>query len=121
MQEGSLEFQTHAANVAGKLQQNGYRLVTDTRQADYAVFLNYAVGDAQTVSGLAPIYSQTGDGYSSQTGAFSSFGSYGSAFGTYSGSTYTAPTYGIVGAVPYTHSAYTRVLRMDMIDLRNLQ
>jgi hypothetical protein len=116
-QEGSLEFQTYANDVANRLQQHGYRLVTDLRQADYAVFLTYAVGDPQTVAGLMPLYGQTGGGYSYDSGTFNSFGTYGNAFGSYNGSTYTAPTYGVIGEVPYTSTTYTRVLLMDMVDL----
>jgi hypothetical protein len=116
-QEGSLEFQTYAGNVATHLQQAGYRMVTDIRQADYAVFLAYAVGDPQTVVGSMPVFGQTGGGYNNQTGTFNGFGTYGNSFGTYSGSTYSAPTYGVVGEVPYTSTTYTRALAMDIVDL----
>jgi hypothetical protein len=111
-QEGRLEFQTYAANIARHLQLHGYQLVADTRQADYAVFLTYAVHDPQTVPGTMSLYDQTVGGYNRGTGSFTMSGAYGSTYGTYSGSTYTAPAY-----VPYSRRNYTRVLLMNMVDL----
>jgi len=111
-QEGSLEFQTYAANTARHLQQHGYQLVMDTRQADFAVFLAYTVHNPQSVSGVMSLYGQIGGGYNRESGSFTMSGAYGSPYGTYSGSTCTAPTY-----IPYSRYHYTRVLLMNMVDL----
>jgi Domain of unknown function (DUF4136) len=111
-QEGSLEFQTYAANTGRHLQLHGYQLVTDTRQADFAVFLSYAVHNPQTVPGVISLYDQTTGGYNRETGSFTISGAYGRTYGTYSGSTYTAPTY-----IPYSRHNYTRVLLMNLVDL----
>jgi hypothetical protein len=64
--QGSSDFETYARNIARHLQRNGYTLATDIHKADYAVFLTYAVGDPQTVSGVTPLWGQTGGGYSTQ-------------------------------------------------------
>jgi hypothetical protein len=62
-----------------------------------------------------PIYGQTGGGTSYSSGTVTSgYGGYAS----YSGTTYTAPTFGQVGSVPYSQKMYGRNLDLSIIDDR---
>lgn len=116
-QIGDLEYQTYANQIADQLEKAGYSTTNSLRNADYSVAFAYSISEPSTVTGTAPIIGQTGGGYSYQNGNFSSVGSYGSAFGTFSGSTYTTPTYGVVGESNYSITTYTRELALKMFDL----
>ncbi len=116
-QEGSLEFETYAIRVAANLEHYGYSQAVSGKSADFGVGFSYSIGNPTTVSGVAPIFGQTGGGYSYQSGNFNASGTGGYASGNYSGSTYTQPTYGVVGAVPYSNTTYTRTFNLVIFDL----
>ena len=110
-QKGSIEFSTYSNRISQKLAAYGWR--RSDRNPEYVVLVSYGIGDGQTVSGSMPIYGQTGGGTSYTSGTVrSSYGSYG----TYSGTTYTQPTFGQTGAIPYTRTQYSRTLLVTIID-----
>ena len=78
----------------------------------------YGVGHERQVSGAVPLYGQTGGGTTFHSGSVSTFGAGGSAFGTYNGTTSSAPTYGIVGMMPYSRTEHDRYFMMRMIDVK---
>ena len=115
---GSIEFDTYARLVATQLSAQGFREVGLQPEPDLLVFLEYGIDAGQTVSGSLPVYGQTGGGYTYQGGSVTAYGPGGSAAGTYSGYTYSPPTYGVVGAVPYSRTDYRRVLFLDIVDAK---
>ncbi|MEN3940665.1 DUF4136 domain-containing protein [Prosthecobacter sp. SYSU 5D2] len=111
---GPLESASHAAQISAGFQQYGWR--PSGTESDYKVMFDYSIGEGQTTSGVVPIIGQTGGGTTFHTGTFNSYGSGGSSFGSVSGTSYSAPTYGTVGAIPYTTTTYTRNLAMVVIN-----
>jgi hypothetical protein len=115
-QEGSLEFQQYASLVERQMVQKGYRMASKSESFDYAIFIDYAIDGGRTTTSNVPIWGQTGGGTSYSTGSV--MGSYGATpyTGTYSGSTYTPPTYGVTGHVPVTSTTFARVLSIHIVD-----
>lgn len=115
-QEGSLEFQQYASLVERQMVLRGYRVATKSAPFDYAIFIDYAMDGGRTTTSNVPIWGQTGGGTSYSSGSV--MGNYGtrSYSGTYTGTTYTAPTYGVTGHVPVTNTTFTRVLTVNIVD-----
>jgi len=116
-QETSAEFAAYGRSIAGRLATLGFREVNDFDRADYAVSLNYGISGARAVTEQIPIYGQTGGGTTYQSGSVTAYRPRGPAYGTYSGTTYSAPTYGVVGMMPSTTTKHSRYLVLKMIDL----
>lgn len=108
----TLEAQTYADMVAGKLSEQGW---TRTPNGDVTVSFGFAIDDGTTTVSSRPIIGQTGGGTSTTFGTVRGTG----GFATYSGTTYQAPTYGVVGAVPVTETNYERVFVMNMYQTAN--
>jgi len=120
-QQGSLEYASYADSIAQRLQMLGFVRAPNVELADYAVFFDYGVGGSREVSGSVPIYGQTGGGMTTHSGTISTYSSGTSSFGNYSGSSYTSPTFGIIGAVPYRRTEHNRFFNISMIDLKKSQ
>lgn len=105
---GSLEFDSNAKLVAAHLSVHGYRHVGNLVEADYVVLMDYWIDSGQTTSEVLPLIGQTGGGYTYHS------------FGGYSGYSYTPPSYGIIGAIPFTATEYTRHLVLDFVDGKKL-
>lgn len=116
-QEVSAAYQTYADRVAAELAKHGMRRADEVATADYAVVMAYGSGSGQQISGALPLYGQTGGGTTYHSGSMSAYGSGGSSFGSYSGQSYTAPTYGIIGMMPYTRTEYDRFFALHLVDL----
>ena len=108
-QKGSMEFEQYASSVARRIGKAGWRRVDDIKSATYAVLMSYGVGGSKEVT--TPIIGQIGGGTTSHSGT--AFGS-GGEFGTYSGTSYTAPTYGWVGMASST--AYSRYFALKVVN-----
>lgn len=106
--QGSLQAQTYAALIADALEAKGWSEVKSN--AEVEVVFAYAIDNGTTHTSVAPIYGQTGGGSTQTFGTVSG----GGGFATYSGTTYTTPTYGVVGAVPVTNTVYNRAFVLDM-------
>ncbi len=117
-QEGSAEFAAYGRSIASRLAPLGFREVGELAGADYAILLNYGISGSRTVSEQIPIYGPKGGGTTFQTGSVTAYGTGGSAYGTYSGTTYTAPTYGVIGMRPRTTTHHGRFLVMKMVDVK---
>lgn len=113
--KGSIEFNSYAQIVTGYLEKNGYVVLPPSNpNADLMAFFGYSIGTGQTEVGSTPIYGQTGGGTTFTSGSISGFGTSGS----YSGYSYTAPTYGIVGSSAYSYTSYGRFVRLDILDAK---
>lgn len=113
-QVGSAQWEAYARKVAARLAGYGVQRIEDIRTADYAAFLSYGTGDTRTTSGSMPIFGQTGGGTSTFSGTI--YGG-GSLYG-YSGSSYTQPTYGVTGYIPYTVSQTDKFFSVRLIDMQ---
>lgn len=111
-QESSLEFQAYAKLVKAELEKKG--LVEEAfSKAKYAVFMFYGIDSGMQIVSSYPIFGQTGGGNAYTTGIVAT----PNGPVTYSGTTYTTPTYGYVGdeIVSYTH--FTRYLNLDILEI----
>jgi hypothetical protein len=99
--------------ISVKLQEQGYvRVKNSSTITDYIVIFNYKIDDG-TTTGSLPLFGQTGGGYTYGSGSVYSGGQYG----TYSGYSYTQPTYGQIGSIPFKATEYQRILLLNMIDI----
>lgn len=123
-QEGNIEFKTYAAYLTGKLIMQGYNVVPTREAADFVAFLDYGVGGSRQVTGSTPIIGQTGGGTTYQSGTVNSSttATVGSTYGTanttstYSGTSYTPATYGVVGVSNYSYTQHDRFLHFVMYE-----
>jgi hypothetical protein len=97
-QIGSLEWKSYADLVAQQLEKNGLVQIDKPREADYGVFINYAVDGGQTYTYSTPIIGQTGSV-------------------TSSGGRVT-PVYGVVGTNTNQGTLYGRTVKVTIYDVR---
>jgi len=117
-QRGSAEFAHYARSITARLDKLGFKPAASLEDADYAVLIAYGVGGAREISGAYPIYGQTSGGTNYHSGTASVMSSSGNATGSYSGTSYTPPTYGVVGSIPYRFTVHKRFFGLRMIDLK---
>lgn len=112
-----LETQQHLSRIVSGLTAHGWT-PSGVKNATYKVAVDYGISDGRTVHGVAPIFGQTGGGTTTyHSGTTSAYGGYGNcATGSYSGTSYTSPTYGIVGAVPTSQTVFDRYLFVLIFD-----
>lgn len=114
-QDVSIEYDAYAKRMSEKLKVYNYILEMGSIDPDYLVVFNYGIGDGGTITGSIPIYGQTGGGTSYTSGTmFTNYGGYGS----YSGTTYSMPTFGQVGSIPYSVRQHDRVLNLKIISYK---
>ncbi len=122
--EGSLQFESFKTKLEDKLQSAGFTISRDRASADLLAFFAYGIDDGQTTTqtGSTPIYGKSRGGTTYSYDTASAFGTDGYATRRYSGSSYTMPTYGIVGSETYSYNVttYARVLALDLLDRREL-
>lgn len=110
----TLEFKTYKKQIEEHLIEYGW-VVEPGRpwNANRFVYIEYGIGEGRSVSGSVPIFGQTGGGSSYTSGTISNpQGDYAN----FSSSTYTAPTYGQVGEIPYSKTRYDRFLVLAIKD-----
>jgi hypothetical protein len=106
---GNLEFATYAERVASHLQSYGWIQAT-SKAADYRVILSYQMGKSHERHGVVPLIGQTGGGTTYHSGSVNTYGNYGSSYGSFSGTSFTPATFGVVGSMPYNFTEYDRFL-----------
>lgn len=111
-QRASLEYKKYKKSISSKLASLGMK-EADTDSASYGVFFTYGIDNGTEIVTENPIIGQTGGGATYHSGSVYSNG----GFGGYSGSSYSAPTYGVVGTSTSVSTQYVRYLNLDIIDL----
>ncbi len=109
-QQDSLEFRAVSNHLLAKLVAKGYRPHDGNGPPQYTAFITYGIDNGRTTTSSVPLYGQTGGGTSYSSGIVSGYG--GTA--TYSGTTTTMPTYGVVGAMPVSSTVYKRQVNVDI-------
>lgn len=114
---GGLEESQHLGRLAQGFTEYGWRRAS-SGSPDFRVLLDYAISDGRTVQGTRPIFGQTGGGtttyHSGNLSTYGSGGGYGGA--TYSGTSHTPATFGVVGAVPTRETVFDRQLAVVVKD-----
>ncbi|WP_156461299.1 DUF4136 domain-containing protein [Devosia sp. Root436] len=111
IQGDSLEATTYAGLISTRLEQHGW---SASSSPDVDVRFAYAIDGGRTSISSVPIYGQTGGGTTYSTGNIYGTG----GFGSYSGTSYTPTTYGVVGVAPVSHTTYQRVLSVEMTNTK---
>ena len=114
-QKGSLEYEAYAKRISNKLENYNYISEKENIAPEYFVLFTYGIGDGGTITGSMPIYGQTGGGTSFTSGTVTS--SHG-GFASYSGTTYSMPTFGQVGSIPYSVRQHDRVFNLKIVSYK---
>lgn len=104
-----LEFERIKSLVATRLTEFGWN-ESFNEDAQYVISIDYGMGGSHVRSGSTPIIGQTSGGSTYHSGTVS--GSYGTS--SYSGTSYTAPTYGVVGSSSYSVKVNERFLLLNI-------
>jgi hypothetical protein len=108
----SLEFLTYAQEVAQEMSALGFAAVKDRAKADFIVTFSYSVDGGREVVSSTPVYGRTGGGFEEHSGTYNSFDP--SSSGTYAGTTYSSPKYGLLGMDISSRTEYLRGMRLTM-------
>lgn len=111
-QEGSLEFQAVRNHLLRKLSEVGYIPAAQASQSNFVAYITYGIDAGKTTMSSVPLIGQTGGGTSYSSGTVSS----GTRFGSYSGTTTTMPTYGVIGSIPVSDTSYKRAVNIDIFE-----
>ena len=117
----SLEFRSYRPKFEQNFRAVGFSIAPPD-QADYIAFVSYGIdtGTTQTSLVSTPIYGQTGGGTTYTSGTVSA---YSGGYGPYSGTSYTMPTYGVVGYSTSTvqYTTYKRQLAVDIVEASTVE
>lgn len=113
----SLEFAHYKQRFEAQLAANGYSITQDAGKADYVALVTFGIDDGSSKTVSTPIFGQTGGGTTYTSGVVSGTG--GTA--TYSGSSYTMPSYGVVGVATGSQTTYKRAIALDIVDAPSLR
>ena len=112
----SLEFGRYRSKFEQKFIAVGFS-IAPAETANYIAFVSYGVDTGTSVTSLVstPIYGQTGGGTTYTSGTVST---YSGGYGSYSGTSYTMPTYGVVGSSTSSvqSTVYKRQLAIDIVE-----
>lgn len=112
----SLEFASKQRMLEQGFIRSGFKIATSMEEADYVAFVSYGIDNGTSKSTSVPLFGQTGGGSTYTTGTVNS----SSGSGTYSASSYTMPTFGVVGSTSVTRTSYKRNIAIDLIRLETL-
>lgn len=105
-QAPQLQNRLYAQRIASHLIKYGW--AEKSADPDFTVAFHYAVSAPLEVTTNVPVISQTGGGTTFHTGTFSGTGSTGS----FSSTSYSPATYGVVGSHTIIQTAYERNLKI---------
>jgi hypothetical protein len=108
-----LETASYAGLIAQNLEEHGWTPTKDS--PEITVQFSYGIDTGETRVGSVPIVGQTGGGTTFSNGMITGPG----GFATYSGTSYTPATFGVVGEAPYSFTVYTRFLTVTMTDAKS--
>lgn len=114
-QETGPEYDDYAAYVASKLTAYGM-VQAPFHEADFIAAIQYGVDGGRTVSGTTPIYGKTGGGEVWHSGTI--MGPDGTA--TYSGTSYTPDTWGVIDQIEWSKTDYKRSFDLVIVDGRSV-
>lgn len=113
-QQGDIEFRSYADSLGARLSAQGFSIVEDPVSADLIAFFDYGVGSGRDETFSYPIIGQTGGGTTFHSGTVSS----AAGTATFSGSSTTMPSFGVVGAGSGSRRVYDRFFTLEIIDPR---
>ena len=115
----SLEFASYKKKFESHLSLVGYTIESDVSKADYIAVVAYGIGDGNTQTSTVPTYGKTGGG--TTTSSSGTTYSHDSGNGTYSGTSYIPPTYGVTGIKTVSATEYTRNVALDVLEANSFR
>ena len=112
-----LEFQQYASQIQGMLSQKGLTPASSQVSADFIGAFYYGIDSGKTETSAVPLYGQTSGGSTFTSGNIYS----GGQTASYSGSSFTTPTYGFTVVVPVTSERYTRIAELSIYNRKTGQ
>ena len=113
----SLAFIPKKKNIESHLMAVGYKVVNASDNPKYLAFVSYGIDNGKETLDSVPVFGQTGGGTTYHSGTVNT---YGGGFGSYSGTSYSMPTYGIVGSSTVSRTEYARHLDIDIVVAKSL-
>ncbi len=114
-QNRSLEFEHYKARFEKKLAKVGYQVKKQPQQAEYLAVVTYGIDNGKTSQVTTPLYGQTGGGTTYNSGTVYS----GGQSASYSNTSYSMPTYGVVGSVSSQRTTYSRAIALDIVEAKS--
>tara|TARA_R110000751_G_C13784776_1_gene481400 strand:- start:3065 stop:3724 length:660 start_codon:yes stop_codon:yes gene_type:complete len=108
----SLEFAAYKKKFERKLSLAGYTIEKDTNKAEFIALVAYGIDSGKSSTISTPIFGQTSGGITRSSGTV--YGVGGSV--NYSVSSYTMPTYGVVGSSIKSRTNYKRAIALDIVE-----
>lgn len=108
-QAENLEFQSYAKLIKAEMERYGLKEASRSN-ARYGVYLSYGIDGGREVLSSMPVYGHTGI-----SGIYTSGKT--NAQGVYTGVTYVAPRYDVIGLETRSDTVYGSFLYIDIVDL----
>lgn len=108
----SLQFAHYKSRFEKQLGKLGFKPVQQSSAAKYVAIVSYGIDNGKTSVETSPVYGQTGGGTTYSSGTVN----HGGHSTSYSGSSYSMPTYGIVGSTSSSYTRYSRAIAMDIVE-----
>ena len=117
----TLEWKSYRKIFESGFRKSGFT-ITELASADYVAFISYGIDGGKVTQDTVttPVYGSTGGGTTYHSGTVSS---YGGGYGSYSGTSYSMPTFGVVGSSTSTISGerFRRNIAIDIVDRKTLK
>ena len=117
----TLEWKSYRKIFESGFRKSGFT-ITELASADYVAFISYGIDSGKITQDTVttPVYGSTGGGNTYHSGTVSS---YGGGYGSYSGTSYSMPTYGVVGSSTSIISGelFRRNIAIDIVDRKTLK
>lgn len=113
----SLEFAVYKKKFETQLAKAGYRIESDPDKANYIALVAYGIDDGKMSIVSTPIFGHTGGGTTYSSGTV--YGATGSS--TFSGKSYTMPTYGVIGSSAAAVTTYNRAIAIDIVEANSFK
>jgi len=117
----TLEWKSYRKIFESGFRKSGFT-ITELASADYVAFISYGIDGGKVTQDTVttPVYGSTGGGTTYHSGTVSS---YGGGYGSYSGTSYSMPTFGVVGSSTSIISGerFRRNIAIDIVDRKTLK
>lgn len=113
----SLEFLHYKSLIEKQLNANGFEIKSTPQQAKYIAYVSYGIDTGKSAVITTPVIGQTSGGYRYNSGTV--IGTDGPK--TYSFTSYSMPTYGVVSSTTSTQTYFTRAIALDIVESESIQ
>ena len=117
----TLEWKSYRRIFENGFKKSGFS-ISGIDSADYVAFISYGIDHGKVTQDVIStrVYGSTGGGTTYHSGSIST---YGGGYGSYSGTSYSMPTFGVVGSTTSTVTGeiFTRNIAIDIVHRETLK